>query len=333
MPSTTAPLEAGGGRRTKRKTETAGGQVIKTYYLCDSVGSPLKRYEKNEARNAPPSAAARKLAKHVVGKKKGAHTIHVRARGTHGKYSDGRPKVFGYTVRRVMVDVSPWKIEQSVAHGYINPATGREYEEGDKMPAYDVKAKKRKVSKKKSAKGTKRKAATSGKKKSAKKKSGKKKSGKKKSAKKKSKRLRGGGGFEAKAMLVDESETQDAATLILDASMNPTKAEDKSRCDACHALLKGDSADSKTVQTYVLRLAIAIGKTVEPSGNDDKKFKIVGVAETAEEMAALIAAKMPVTIKDVSKDKTHVVGEDAKELVPLSKFLKGELEGDETILA
>ena len=38
----------------------------------------------------------------------GAHTIFVRAKGPHGKYSDGSPKVFGYTVKRVMVDVSPW---------------------------------------------------------------------------------------------------------------------------------------------------------------------------------------------------------------------------------
>ncbi len=310
MPSNTTPaLEAGGGR-TKRKTTTASGQVIKTFFVCDAHGSPLKKYSSKEARNAPPSAAARKLAKHVVGKKSGAHTIFVRAKGPHGKYSDGSPKVFGYTVKRVMVDVSPWKIEQSEIHGYINSATGRQYEEGDKMPAYDVKAKKKaKSAKKKSAK---KKSAKKSAKSTKRKHSGAKKSKKKKSAK----RLRGGGG--AASLLDEEDSTQRVAKKILRASMNsgPDK-KNETQCKACEALLIGqDSESNKIVQTYVVLIAKKLqtkgGKMEVTEGEKTTlSYKSGEEEETQTELATQIAAAYAkAKVGTGEGDDDHIVSTD-----------------------
>ena len=315
MPSNTTPaLEAGGGR-TKRKTTTASGQVIKTFFVCDAHGSPLKKYSSKEARNAPPSAAARKLAKHVVGKKSGAHTIFVRAKGPHGKYSDGSPKVFGYTVKRVMVDVSPWKIEQSEIHGYINSATGRQYEEGDKMPAYDVKAKKKaKSAKKKSAKkkSAKKKSAKKSAKSTKRKHSGAKKSKKKKSAK----RLRGGGG--AASLLDEEDSTQRVAKKILRASMNsgPDK-KNETQCKACEALLIGqDSESNKIVQTYVVLIAKKLqtkgGKMEVTEGEKTTlSYKSGEEEETQTELATQIAAAYAkAKVGTGEGDDDHIVSTD-----------------------
>ena len=274
MPTTDSAALAGGGGRPRRKTQTKGGEPLKTYFICDASGNEVKRYSGHEARNAPPSAAARKLAKHVVGKKSGTHTIHVRARGPAGKFKDGKPKVFCYSVSRVMVDVPPYMIQQSKELGFRT-----QYEAGDKMSAYKVVSKrKRKTSARKSSKGKGKGKGKSGRSrspspgrrtKSKSKSPGRKKRKASKSARGAKKRLRGGGG---------DDLDNDELNKVLKASLYYTETN-KDSCDQCNV------TTSDAQQEYAKFLAKNAGVKKEDFEQDDPEKEMKNIAKKLETFA------------------------------------------------
>ena len=271
----------GGGGKVKRKTHTPKGELLKTYFLCDTSGNEIKRYKGHEARNAPPSAAARKLAKHVVGKKSGSHTLHVRARGPHGKFKDGKPKVFSYSVSRVLVDVPPWMIQQSQEHNYRT-----QYEAGDKMHAYKVVSKRKPKSRRKSAKSGRRKSKAKSRSRSPRRKSRSKSKSKSKrkrspsrSSRGKKRKLAGGGrkravrgGGGAEVVFKDFSELDDSRVHeVLDKTLYAKDASAKQACNACKQSVKADKEQQKYV--VVLDAAMTFASNNAEGDNDLKRLK------------------------------------------------------------
>ena len=202
----------------KRKTHTKSGVPLRTFYVCDEQGNASSKYQSHEARNAAPSAAARKLAKYVLPESSRKESVmYIRARGPTSKYANGDARVFSYRVKRSMQPVSEYIIENSQKEGYNNPRTKKPYKQGDKIPT--IVAKSAKVSIRgggAKAKQTKRRATAS--------------------TSSTRKRLRGGGGLSVSEKVADIEEKKN----FLMETMN--FKGDCPECEACKTQLDDDGS-------------------------------------------------------------------------------------------